>query len=43
MKDRPGRDGGLVLSLTIIRKVVFTQIRDEQGCISRIAGGTSRR
>jgi len=29
-----------VLSLTIIRKVVFTQIRDESGCISHIAGGT---
>ena len=31
----------LVLSLTIIRKVDFTQNRDESGCISRIAGGTS--
>ncbi len=30
-----------LLSLTIIRKVVFTQNRDESGCISRIAGGTS--
>ena len=32
-----------VLSLTIIRKVVFTQIRVAPGSISRIAGGTSRR